>query len=448
MALPNKPILFRIMNCQNTMVNKDEKRLEPLLLERANNRAGHVSLQLESLIIIWGGYNPKNKAHYPTNEFIFLNLETNEWSLKLSNGIKPGNCSGTTACISEEKIYIFGGWHTRTASIQEFYSNRIPESSVVIYDTDIENQTLSFGFMSNSIWSIDLRSMSWKEHTPKGIPPLRSDKCSSWIRNKKFYIFGGFGPPPVNKISDLNGVHFTFVENRQLDTNYEDFTLGWSNQLFIYNISTSTFEWPICIGYVPSPRAALASCILGGKAYMFGGRGVHGRMNDLFSLDLEDLHWKQILPNTQDNNCMMPKGRSWHSLTSLVTGKQEGGILLYGGFDSNHNTINDCWKMDLAVNPPTWQRLKHLEKGPRLWHTMHTLSDNKVFILGGRIGKVIDLKATRQKCPLWKLIVNPKSLQETTIEYIKENKTIFERDIKNLPQSLKRTIQGNEPRDL
>ena len=104
--------------------------------------------------------------------------------------------------------------------------------------------------------------------------------------------------------------------------------------------------------------------------------------------------------------------------------------------------------MDLAVNPPTWQRLKHLEKGPRLWHTMHTLSDNKVFILGGRIGKVIDLKATRQKCPLLKLIVNPKSLQETTIEYIKENKTIFERDIKNLPQSLKRTIQGNEPRDL
>ena len=127
--------------------------------------------------------------------------------------------------------------------------------------------------MSNSIWSIDLRSKSWKEHTTKGIPPLRSDQCSSWIKNKKFYIFGGFGPPPVNKISDLNGVHFTFVENRQLDTNYEDFTLGWSNQLFIYNISTSTFEWPICIGYVPSPRAALASCILGGKAYMFGGRG-------------------------------------------------------------------------------------------------------------------------------------------------------------------------------
>ena len=58
MTLPNKPILFRIMNCQNTMVNKDEKRLEPLLLERANNRAGHVSLQLESLIIAKKGWGP------------------------------------------------------------------------------------------------------------------------------------------------------------------------------------------------------------------------------------------------------------------------------------------------------------------------------------------------------------------------------------------------------
>ena len=429
-----------------------ERPLNALLLERANNRTGHISLSHGSFIITWGGFNPKNKAYYPTNEFIFLNLETDEWFLRLSNGASPADCSGTTACVYNDEIYVFGGWHRRTVSIRDFYSSNIPESSVIIFSTDdipnLGGGSVSFGFMSNSIWKIGLKSMTWKELSPKGTPPLRCDKSTSWFFQNKFFIFGGFGPPPTNGTCRPKDSDFTFEEKCTPGTDNEGCIFGWSNQLITYDILTNTIDWPICKGSAPSPRAGLASCIMGEKVYIFGGRSLNDRKNDLFSLNLRSLLWTQILPNTQEHNHTMPEGRTWHSITKLITGKQEGGILLYGGFDSSHNIINDCWKMDLAIKPLAWQRLRHLEKGARLWHTMHTLNDNKVIILGGVIGSIVDPELTDHACPLWKLTVNPKSLQESTLGTIEENREFLNGGIQSLPYLLKRTIQeGNLNRD-
>merc|ERR1711940_424136 len=61
---------------------------------------------------------------------------------------------------------------------------------------------------------------------------------------------------------------------------------GWSNQLVCYNTSTDSWEWPGTSGPAPSPRAAHSVARVGDTAYVFGGRHLDTRLNDLYSLNL------------------------------------------------------------------------------------------------------------------------------------------------------------------
>ena len=53
-----------------------------------------------------------------------------------------------------------------------------------------------------------------------------------------------------------------------------------------YNSSNNSWEWPITSGTPPSPRAAHSVAVLGDMAYVFGGRHLDNRLNDLYSLNL------------------------------------------------------------------------------------------------------------------------------------------------------------------
>ena len=79
-----------------------------------------------------------------------------------------------------------------------------------------------------------------------------------------------------------------------------------------------------------------------------------------------------------------PVDRIWASMSPIQTGKEEGGLLIYGGasYDGNFAVLGDCWRIDLEQQQSSWVRCPHLELGPRESHTSVAL-DSKVLVTGG-----------------------------------------------------------------
>ena len=93
-----------------------------------------------------------------------------------------------------------------------------------------------------------------------------------------------------------------------------------------------------------------------------------------------------ISNNSADNT---PVGRSWQTMTPIQTGKEEGGLVIYGGFDNALTALGDCWRMDLQHQPSTWVRCPHLELGPRLWHASLELDSSQVMVAGGLTNNIL-----------------------------------------------------------
>ena len=88
--------------------------------------------------------------------------------------------------------------------------------------------------------------------------------------------------------------------------------------------------------------------------------------------------WKSLISENS------PVGRTHASMTPIQTGKEEGGLLIYGGMISKNRTaLGDCWRIDLEQEASSWVRCPHLELGPRLSHASVAL-DNQVMVIGGR----------------------------------------------------------------
>ena len=112
----------------------------------------------------------------------------------------------------------------------------------------------------------------------------------------------------------------------------------------MFNSVSNRWEWPKYSGQAPSPRANHSVSVVGNKAYVFGGEGDTGLMNDLHCLDLVSMKWSLVMPNTEAVD--VPVGRWGQTMTPIHTGREEG-LLLYGGVDSNTTVLGDCWRMDL-----------------------------------------------------------------------------------------------------
>ena len=69
-------------------------------------------------------------------------------------------------------------------------------------------------------------------------------------------------------------------------------------------------------------------------------------------------------------------------MTPIQTGKEEGGLLLYGGLGNNGIRLGDCWRIDLEQQQSSWVRCPHLELGPRDRHASVALG-SQVMVTGG-----------------------------------------------------------------
>lgn len=66
---------------------------------------------------------------------------------------------------------------------------------------------------------------------------------------------------------------------------------GWNNQLLMYDPATNEWSWPETRGRPPSPRAAHAGDISGDNVYIYGGRHLSTRLNDLHWLNMKNMTW-------------------------------------------------------------------------------------------------------------------------------------------------------------
>ncbi|XP_069117177.1 kelch domain-containing protein 2-like isoform X2 [Argopecten irradians] len=328
---------------------------------------------------------------------MFVFVLTNTWSFgedmristKTSGQCPPGT-SGASACLFDHYMYLFAG-HTEVGNV-------------------------------NTLHRLDLRTREWELVEPasgSGLPSPR-DKCTCWVHQNKLYFFGGFCMPIYKYLKENGEFH--------ADRSTAGHERGWNNQLLLFDLETKMWNNPRCKGQIPSSRAAHAAAKIGNQVYMFGGRHIAERLNDLHRLDLDTLTWTGPLVATGS----MPPGRSWHTFTQ-VSDRQ---IFLYGGFDQKDNPLNDAWILDIV--DLTWTKLDHYQKcKAHLWHTACRTRDGEVVVFGGCTNNILSPEEpTNHTNEMLTFLLNPLSLLRLSLHTVYKYKSRTRADWEFLPQSL------------
>ncbi|XP_061468603.1 kelch domain-containing protein 1 isoform X3 [Rhineura floridana] len=282
----------------------------------------------------------ENEVYLPNDELWIYDIDCGLWSMHLMEGELPPSMSGSCGACINGMLYIFGGFDDKG------YSNRL--------------------------YYVNLRTRNgtylWEKITDfKGQPPTPRDKLACWVYKDRLIYFGGYGCRKQSELSDCFDVHDAFWEGQIF--------WGWHNDVHVFDTTTQTWYQPtIKSGVPPQPRAAHSCAVLGNKGYVFGGRVLQTRMNDLHSLNLDTWIWSgQICTNGEK-----PEDRSWHTLTPVTDGK----LFLFGGLSSDNVPLSDGWIYGVATNK--WQQLTYLPKSrPRLWHTACLGKEGEVMVFGG-----------------------------------------------------------------
>ncbi|KAF7703975.1 hypothetical protein HF521_021047 [Silurus meridionalis] len=297
----------------------EEADLEPVS-DMPAERSGHVTVVDSDCMYVWGGYK-RADAHWlgdlylPCNEIWIYNMETERWTRKLAEGDLPNPMSGSCGTCVDGILYLFGGHCARG-------------------DT-------------NSVYHLPLRAshFHWERMKDlKGLAPTCKDKLGCWVYMDRIVYFGGYG---CEEEADHQGMFV--LDGNSLTGNQQ--RRGWNNHIHILNLETSTWSQPITTGNAPTPRAAHACATIGNRGYVFGGRYLGHRLNDLYYINMDTWEWTEMsMPECS------PIGRSWHSFIPISSDQ----IFLFGGFTTNQETLSDAWIYCVSTNQ--WKTFKHQHK--------------------------------------------------------------------------------------
>lgn len=251
------------------------------------NRMGHTCANLNGeLFFIWGGQTAPEmssgqaaSAAGPTRNshlWIYETL-TGYWCKRQCAGDCPPYLTGSTSALIGQKMYVFGGHST----VHENWLN-------CLYCLDLDSLT----------WT-DLGARAKVEPTK----PIRADKCSSWAHAGRLYVFGGYGWSQLEHLLQLQDRQ----KDLQLASDQRWPQFGWNNQLVEFEPSQNLWRWPSYSGRCPSARAAHSGALVDNKYYLFGGRDSCQRLNDLYQLDMDSMHWTQIAVIAEPTLCLQPR---------------------------------------------------------------------------------------------------------------------------------------------
>jgi len=332
--------------------------------EKPRERSGHAAVHFDGYVVVWGGYYRHGPEvafpgvyfvadkYHPSNEVWLYCVETSTWAHIETSGEAPPPMSGSTACVVGGKsMYVFAGHHD--------------------------------GGPSSTVFVLDLKTFVWENMTSRirGNPPSERDKLCCWTHNDLILYFGGYGTAPDPERVDQSCGYFAF--NTSLEEPFAD-NRGWNSHLYVLNTSSLTWSQPETKGRAPTPRAAQAAAKLGNIAYVFGGRFMEQRRNDLHSLNMDTLEWSGSIPATGN----VPEGRTWHSFSAV----SDRHLFLYGGFSNQEEALGDAYILDTSTLIWLQLRVPSIQGKPatRMWHTACcTSSPGEVVIFGGCTSSVL-----------------------------------------------------------
>lgn len=395
---------------------------------KIHRRSGHIAVAYKGKVLVWGGYmehvqvtpmSPIVSQYHHTDELWIYDSFTEVWDRLCTRGDVPPRNSGSCGVIMEHYLYIFGG-------ILE------PNSHSYYTGYHGEEEPGSMEGNSNQLYRLNLNSNCWEWIHPSGVhPPAPCDKLVGWAHKGKLYFFGGFGPPP-------NQYPVNYTHMLDASTQTSGWPRGWNNQLVCWCPIENEWLWPKTKGPTPTPRAAHAADKVGDKVYIFGGRFLSTRTNDLHCLDMETMRWSGNLTKPFEPG---PVGRSWHSFT-FVSPTQ---AVLYGGLNQFNSVLSDCWTLELPSLQ--WTQCHHIGGKPRVWHKAQYLpSTGELLIAGGHRNNILDPVGRKDHAEeLVVLNFSPKTLLRLCLDavlcYGEELKTEWVHLPKTLQDILKRRME-------
>ncbi|XP_001098337.2 kelch domain-containing protein 1 isoform X2 [Macaca nemestrina] len=360
----------------------------------AEERSGHCAVVDGNFLYVWGGYVSieDNEVYLPNDEIWTYDIDSGLWRMHLMEGELPASMSGSCGACINGKLYIFGGYDDKG------YSNRL-------YFVNLRTRDGTY------IWE--------KITNFEGQPPTPRDKLSCWVYKDRLIYFGGYGCRRHSELQDCFDVHDASWE--------EQIFWGWHNDVHIFDTKTQTWFQPEIKGGVPpQPRAAHTCAVLGNKGYIFGGRVLQTRMNDLHYLNLDNWTWSGRITINGES----PKHRSWHTLTPIADDK----LFLCGGLSADNIPLSDGWIHNVTTN--CWKQLTHLPKTrPRLWHTACLGKENEIMVFGGSKDDLLALD-TGHCNDLLIFQTQPYSLLRSCLDCIGKNSIMLESQISLLPPKL------------
>jgi len=265
---------------------------------------------------MFGGANRDNIV----GEFFVCDIAQQKWKKVDTNGFStPGPLFGHTANVYERRIYIFGGL-TQTS---EYTFSSQPDSAADDAATGSSKPALpdyspSMNLRSrlfnargeescNDIYVFDVDTQQWAQPAVSGTPPPPRFVHSAAIEDGKLWVFGGCRK-----------------------TGYEVSL----NDIYCFDIETSTWSSPETTGRRPSPRHGHSCVAIGeGKLAFFGGANEDEiindvitiqRFNDLHIFDTTTLAWTSVSASGSP-----PFPRSFHS--AAVVGESPPLMYIFAG---------------------------------------------------------------------------------------------------------------------
>ena len=280
-------------------------------------------------------------------------------------------------------------------------------------------------FKKNMLWNLRLnanRSCAWGlMHIDKQaqVPSPRIRHCA-WAHGEKMWVFGGWGPSPVNYLND-----------------YGDFELcegsyGTNNQLLSFHPPTKTWTNAKCFGDIPSPLRMASSAMVADTVWLYGGLTKNDAYNnDMYELSMLSFAWTKIEVTTP-----RPNGNYGASLSPISASQ----FLLHGGqHQDEHGQSLNTMPWIFSVQLRTWRQHPTAESHLRENHTCYCITalNSNIIILGGKTSS--GSRHQRENTILC-VRLEPKSLQQLAIQMIYKHKS--ELPWKSLPKKMTCKIMG------
>ncbi|XP_052767382.1 kelch domain-containing protein 3-like [Mya arenaria] len=295
-------------------------------------RYGHTAVSHQDSAYIWGGRNDSDGA---CNILFMFNTLSSSWSRVEVNGDIPGARDGHSACIINDKMYIFGGYeeqidrfsddiysfefatstwtHIRTkgrpARWRDFHTAVGVGDVMYVFGGRSDQGGDMFTNMElycNTMHTFDTVAYKWHQPFTHGIIPMGRRSHSVFSHENCVYIFGGY-----------NGNH---------DLHFKD--------LFKYDTISKRWSLVEVRGEGPCARRRQCCCKVGTRVYMFGGTSPNTTISasgeeDVMLTDLSDLHVLDLSPSLKtltqlaviqfrlDTSCL-PRDIRWE-LSAMTT---------------------------------------------------------------------------------------------------------------------------------